>query len=233
MIEEVDVLAIGAHPDDIELCCGGTVAQLVTRGRRVGLLDLTAGELGTRGSVEGRRQEARRAADILGVCFRENLGLPDGEVRADAASRNELVRLIRTCRPGWVLSHSAVGHPDHYSAAVLVREAVHHAGLAKLEPELPRHRPGTVASWLQFDSAQRPDVVVDISETMPVKEKAIRAHASQLYDPASEEQDTILTEVEFLDRVRAHNRFMGSLAGCRFGEGFLLSRVPRARDLDF
>ena len=232
MTEEVDVLAIGAHPDDIEFCCGGTLAQLVARGRRVGLVDLSLGELGTRGTVEARRKEAQKAGEILGVRFRTNLGLPDGEIRPDAESRNQLIRLFRACRPGWILSHSAVGHPDHWNTAVLIREAVHHAGLAKLEPEHPRHRPGVVASWLQFDSRDRPDVVVDISETIEIKEKAILAHASQLHDPQSEEPDTILTDAEFLDRVRAHNRFMGSLADCRFGEGFLLSRVPRVRDLD-
>jgi len=233
MTEEVDVLAIGAHPDDIEICCGGTVAQLVARGRRVGLVDLSLGELGTRGMVETRRREAQRAGEILGVCFRTNLGLPDGEIRPSAESRNQLIRLFRACRPGWILSHSAVGHPDHWNATVLVREAVHHAGLVKLEPEYPRHRPGVVASWLQFDSRDMPDVVVNISETMDIKEEALLAHASQLHDPQSEEPDTILTATGFLDRIRAHNRFMGSLADCKFGEGFLLSRVPRVQDLDF
>ncbi len=233
MTEEVDVLAIGAHPDDIELCCGGTVAQLVAQGRRVGLVDLSFGELATRGTVETRRQEAQRAARILGVCFRTNLGLPDGEITPNAENRNQLIRLLRACRPGWILSHSAVGHPDHWNAGVLVREAVHHSGLARLEPECPRHRPGVVASWLEFNSRERPALVVDISQTMKIKEEAILAHASQLHDPKSEEPHTILTDSEFLDRVRAHNRFMGSLADCRFGEGFLLSRVPRVSDLDF
>ena len=233
MTEEVDVLAIGAHPDDIELCCGGTIAQLVAKGRRIGLVDLSLGELGTRGTVEIRRQEAQRAAEILGVRFRTNLGLPDGEIRPDVQSRNQLVRLIRICRPGWILTHAAVGHPDHWHAAALVREAVHHAGLVKLEPGYARHRPEGVASWLQFDSRDLPHLVMDVSETIETKEQAILAHASQLCNSKSEEPDTILTDAGFLDRVRAHNRFMGSLAGCSFGEGFLLSRVPRARDLDF
>ena len=233
MIGKVDVIALGAHPDDIELWCGGTVARLIAQGYQVGLVDFSLGEVRTRGDVKKRQAEAGRAAEILGAAFRTNLKFPDGEIRATPENRNQLIRLFRTCRPDWVFSHSQVGHPDHWNAAILVREAIHHSGLARLEADLPRHRPGMLASWLQCDSTRLPQVVVDISETWEIKEEAIRAYASQLYDPESGEPDTILSDVEFLERVQAHNRFMGNLADCRFGEGFLLSRLPRMNDLNF
>ncbi len=233
MTEKVDVVAIGAHPDDIELGCGGTLARLVGQGYSIGLVDLSRGELGTRGNVETRRAEADRAAEVLGAAFRSNLELPDGEIRPSPENRNQLVRVFRGCRPGWVFSHSQFGHPDHWNTAVLVREAVHHSGLGRLEPDLPPHRPAVIASWLEFCSPSLPQVVVDISATWEIKEQAIRAHASQLHDPASDEPETILTDVEFLERLRAQNRFMGNLADCRLGEGFLLSRLPRITDLNF
>lgn len=227
----VDVLAIGAHPDDVELCCGGTIARLVQLGYRVGLAEMTRGELGTRGTIEQRSVEASTAADILGVCKRENLGMPDGDIQLTTENRLSLVRLIRKRRPKLIITHSKVGHPDHWQTHELVNQAVHHAGLSKFEPDLPRHRTDTVAYWIQYHQQEIPSVIVDISETMGIKEDAIRAYGSQLYNPDSTDPDTILTHIDFLDRVRGHNRFMGNLADCSFGEGFLLSRSVRVQDL--
>ena len=232
-LESVDVIAVGAHPDDIELWCGGTVACLVNEGYKVGLVDLSLGELGTRGNKETRRMEAASAAEVLGVSFRTNLGFPDGEIKATPENRNQLLQIIRAYRPDWIFSHSQVGHPDHWNAEVLVREAVHHSGLSRIQTELPRHRPQMIASWLQFDSPRVPEIVFDISESWAIKEEAIRCYNSQLYNPESGEPETILTDVNFIDRIRAHNRFLGSLSNCRFGEGFLLSRIPRVTDLNF
>jgi bacillithiol biosynthesis deacetylase BshB1 len=228
---QVDILAIGAHPDDVELCCGGTIARLVQLGYRVGLVEMTRGELGTRGTVEQRSIEASTAASILGVHERENLGIPDGDIQLVSENRLLLVELIRKRRPKLIITHSKVGHPDHWQTHELVNQAIYHAGLAKLEPDLPRHRTKTIAYWIQYHQKQIPDVVVDISEAIDIKEKAIRAYGSQLHNPNSTDPDTVLTHRDFLDRVRAHNRFMGNLANCPFGEGFLLSRSVRVGDL--
>ena len=232
-VRGVDVIAVGAHPDDIELWCGGTIACLVNKGYKVGLVDLSLGELGTRGNKDTRRMEAQRAAEVLGVSFRTNLCFPDGEIKPTSENRNELLKIIRAYKPDWIFSHSQSGHPDHWNAEVLVREAVHHSGLAKLETESPRHRPQVIASWLQFDSPRVPEIVFDISESWAIKEEAIRCYVSQLYNPQSVDPKTILTDVNFVDRIRSHNRFMGSLSNCRYGEGFLLSRIPRVTDLNF
>ena len=128
--KQVDVLAIGAHPDDVELCCGGTIARLVQLGYRVGLAEMTKGELGTRGTIEQRSLEASTAADILGVYERENLGMPDGDIQLTSENRLSLVRLIRKRRPRLIITHSKVGHPDHWQTHELVNQAVYHAGLA-------------------------------------------------------------------------------------------------------
>ena len=201
MTEEVDVLAIGAHPDDIEICCGGTVAQLVARGRRVGLVDLSLGELGTRGMVETRRREAQRAGEILGVCFRTNLGAAGWRDQAECREQESTDPPV-PCLSARVDSKSLRG----WTPGPLERNCPGERG------RTPRRARETgagvsspssrvVASWLQFDSRDMPDVVVNISETMDIKEEAILAHASQLHDPQSEEPDTILTAAGFLDRI--------------------------------
>ena len=229
--KQVYVLAIGAHPDDVELCCGGTIARLVQLGYRVGLAEMTKGELGTRGTIEQRSLEASTAADILGVYERENLGMPDGDIQLTSENRLSLVRLIRKRRPRLIITHSKVGHPDHWQTHELVNQAVYHAGLAKFEPGLERHKTDKIAYWLQYHQQKIPSVVVDVSKTMDIKEDAIRAYGSQLHNPDSTDPDTVLPHVDFLDRVRAHNRFMGNLADCSFGEGFLFSRSVRVGDL--
>ncbi|MFQ5740634.1 MAG: bacillithiol biosynthesis deacetylase BshB1 [Acidobacteriota bacterium] len=231
MFEPVDVLAVGAHPDDVELGCGGTLLKLHRLGRTVAVLDLTRGELATRGRAEIRRREATRAGRILGLEFRANLGLEDGNVRSDKTSRLELVRFLRGCRPRLVLTHSPWGHPDHWQTSRLVREAAHHSGLARIDTQQERFRPEKIAYWLHFDQPQSPQVVVDISEFYRLKEKALRAHDSQLFHPDSTESQTYLSQPDFLDRIKSQHRHLGNLAGCRLAEGFLLSRVARIDDL--
>ncbi len=230
-LQPVNVLAIGAHPDDIELGCGGTLLRLSEHGYRVGAVDLTGGELGTRGTMEQRLEEATRAARALQLLFRQNLGWPDGGLEAGSEWRLELIRLIRQTRPEMLVTHSPFGHPDHRVAAGLVKDAAHHAGLAKIETGQKRHRPSKIAAWLEYTQPAVPDVVVDISEVFERKEEAVRLFASQLFDPDSAEPETYLSRPDFLDQIRSHNRHMGNLVGCRFGEGFLLSRLPKLDDL--
>lgn len=229
--EPVDVLAVGAHPDDVELGCGGTLLRLKSLGRRTGVVDLTRGELGSRGTMETRALEARRAAALLGLDFRLNLGLRDGDLSLDEESRLALIRVIRQCRPKLVLTHSKWGHPDHGKAAILVEEAVHHAGLAAIDTSQPRFRPRRIACWTHFDEPVAPHVGVDISEHYERKERALKAFASQLHRPDSSEPATYLSDPGFLERIRSFHTHVGSLVGCSLAEGFLMSRPPRIGDL--
>jgi N-acetylglucosamine malate deacetylase 1 len=231
MYSEVDVLFVGAHPDDVELGCGGTVLKLKSLGRKVAVVDLTEGELGTRGTPETRRQEARAAAEVLGLDFRTNLNLEDGEILVDKASRTTLIRVLRACRPRVVVTHSRGGHPDHGKTATLVEEAVHHSGLSRIETGQPRFRPERIAYWLNTSQMTPPHMIVDISEFYEQKERAIRAFSSQLHNPESAEPETYLSQPDFLERIRTFNRYLGGLIRAKYGEGFLLSRIPRVEDL--
>ena len=227
----VDVLAVGAHPDDVELGCGGTLLRLKSLGRRTGVVDLTRGELGTRGTMETRALESRRAAALLGLDFRLNLGLRDGSLSPDEESRLALIRVIRKCRPKLVLTHSKWGHPDHGKASILVEEAVHHAGLAAIDTSQQRFRPRRVAYWTHFDEPVVPHVGVDISDHYEQKEHALKAFASQLHRPDSREPATYLSDPTFLERIRSFHMHVGSLVGCSLAEGFLMARPPRIGDL--
>ncbi|HXK59911.1 MAG TPA: bacillithiol biosynthesis deacetylase BshB1 [Acidobacteriota bacterium] len=231
MFPQVDVLAVGAHPDDVELGCGGTLLKLRSLGRTTGVVDLTRGELGTRGTPEIRLREAADAAAILGLTFRTNLELEDGEIQVDKTSREKLIRIIRSCRPRMVLTHSPVGHPDHSKATKLVEEAVHHAGLARIDTGQDRHRPDKIGFWLQPNHVAVPQVVVDISEHYEQKEAAIRAYKSQLYDPSSPDPENYLSKPDFLSRIRSFHHYLGSSARCNYAEGFTFSRPPRVVDI--
>lgn len=228
----VDVLAVAAHPDDAELGCGGTLLKLKNQGKRVAIVDLTRGELGTRGTPEIRQREAAEAARILGLQFRANLELEDGNIVPDKESRLKLVSLLRQCRPRLVITHSPGGHPDHGKAATLVTEAVHVSGFLRMETGHERFRPEKIAYWwIPIDHKTLPEVTVDISDFFEEKERAVKAFASQLYDPAWKGPETYLSRPEFLDQVKGFHRQLGFLAGCVYAEGFLLSRLPRIEDL--
>ncbi|MGH9340114.1 MAG: bacillithiol biosynthesis deacetylase BshB1 [Acidobacteriota bacterium] len=228
---EVDVLALGAHPDDVELGCAGTLLSLKSQGQRIAVADMTRGEMGSRGSVEIRAREASEASRILGLEYRTNLELEDANILVNQENRRKLVRILRQCRPRLVITHSRGGHPDHGKTAALVEEAVHHAGLARIETGQPRFRPEQIAYWIVFNQIHTPQVIVDISVHYEQKERAIRAYASQLHDPSAGEPEIYLSRAEFLDQLRSFQIHLGSLAGCFQGEGFLLSRLPRIQDL--
>src|SRR5262249_35262308 len=172
--EHVDVLAIAAHRDDCELTCGGTLARAVRQGHRVGILDLTQGEMGTRGTAKIRAEEAMRAAKVLGVAVRENLELPDAGIVNDPPTREKLARAIRRLRPRVVIAPALEGrHPDHHVSAQLVRDACFIAGLAKVAPDLPKHRPRKVLHCLAYrQDYLRPSFVVDVSDVFELKMEA-------------------------------------------------------------
>lgn len=228
---EVDVLAVGAHPDDVELGCGGTILTLGRTGKRAGVVDLTRGELGTRGTPEQRAAEAEAAGRLMGLAFRLNLGLEDGAVRATQEARLELIEVIRGCRPRLIITHSPTGHPDHWEAWRLVREAAHHSGLAKVAAPGDRHRPDKLAFWIEYTQPQPPQAVVDISDVFRQKTELLRCYQSQMHRPDSSDLETYLSRPDFLDQITAQSRHFGNLTGCRFGEGFLLSRPARVNDL--
>lgn len=221
----VDVLAIGAHPDDIELSCGGTIAKLVEDGHSVALADLTQGELGTRGNKEIRAKEASEAAKILGVVTRRNLKIPDGGIDLNKANLKKVITLVRELRPTiLIMPHSVERHPDHVHAHRICKEAWYYAGLRKIEtslngkPQKP-HRPDNFFEFMQWYEFT-PSFIVDISETFETKMKAIKAHASQFYDPRSKDPETLLSKPEFLERIRTDCEYYGKKIGAKYGEPF-------------
>ncbi len=228
----VDVLAIAAHRDDIELTCGGTLIRAVQLGRRTAIIDLTQGEAGTRGSAELRAAEASRAAEILGVAARVNLGLPDAGIVNTPDTRTELARAIRRFAPRVVIAPALEGrHPDHRVTAQLVRDACFVAGLAKIAPDVPRHRPMKIVHCLTYrEDPVKPTFVVDISEAFERKLEAIRCYASQ-FDDAVQAGEVYPTGEPLYDVVRHQAAHYGSLIRARYGEPFFTTETMRVDDI--
>jgi N-acetylglucosamine malate deacetylase 1 len=236
---KVDILAIGAHPDDIELSASGTLLAHAAKGYRFGLLDLTQGELGSRGTPAKRREEAEKSAKILGATFRTTLQLKDGFF---APSGNEamlpIIQVIRQCRPSIVLANAPTDrHPDHGRAAKLVADACFFSGLIKIETTDPdtgltqeHWRPKSVYHYIQ-DQHLTPDFVVDITPYFQQKMESILAFKSQFFDPNITEPPTPISSPEFLHVLEAKNRVFGRDAGYTFAEGFIASRLCGVRDL--
>jgi N-acetylglucosamine malate deacetylase 1 len=229
-VTTLDVLAIGAHPDDVELGCGATLAKLERAGRRVGILHLTSGEAGTRGSVDERRREAARAGEILGAASVEFLALGDGALRTGPAEEDELIAALRRLRPELVLGPAPDDrHPDHGRAHRLVRDACFYAGLARRGTGEP-HRPAALFAYLQHDAVFTPSFVVDVTATWPIKQAALDAYASQLHGPgatAGEEPETVTASRRFRLAVEGRARHFGQSIGAELGEPFW-SRGPLA-----
>lgn len=226
----VDLLAIAAHPDDIELTCAGTLAMWKRRGGRFGVVDLTSGEMGTRGDPETRHREAARAAEILGAEFRETLDFGDGGLRRTRENELALIDLIRRERPRLILtSYPEDRHPDHRRAGELVGDAAFYAGLRKLESAHPAHRP---QQTIYFSTAyvHAPTFVVDITPVIETRRAAIRAFASQFHVPGSTAPETMLSQASFLEAMDARARHFGFLIGVEFAEGFVSRRPPRIDD---
>jgi bacillithiol biosynthesis deacetylase BshB1 len=226
----LDLLAFGAHPDDVELQVGGTLAKMAACGYQVGVVDLTRGELGTRGTPAIRAREAAKAARILGLKVRENLGLPDGDVLVSPATRLKVIRALRKHRPMLVLApHWDEAHPDHANAGRLVAEAAHHAGLAKIRTGQERFRPKAILYYM-IPPYVRPSFIVDISAHIEQREAAIAAHRSQLFNPGKA-PDTYLSQPDFLYRVNAVVSYYGTLIGRAKGEAFFMKLPPEIPDL--
>ena len=231
-MSQVDILAVFAHPDDVELTVGGTMLKMKHLGYRTGALDLTRGEMGTRGTPEGRAVEAEDAAKILKLDIRENLGLPDGHVFVTDETRSKLVRVLRRLKPKVILTHQLDDpHPDHDHIAQLVRESARLSSMKNYEPESGGEKIAvpTVAHTI-FSRRIEPSFIVDISDFLEQKMEAIRSHRSQFFDPASNEPETRLTSKHFLDELENRSRYFGSLIGVTAGEPYYVREALNVED---
>jgi N-acetylglucosamine malate deacetylase 1 len=228
----VDILAIFAHRDDAELTCGGTLAKAASQGKRTAILDLTQGEMGTLGSAALRGEEAARAAEILGCSARENLALPDAGIENTPATREALARAIRRFAPRVVIAPSLEGrHPDHRITAQLVRDACFVAGLAKVAPEVPKHRPLKILHALTYRQDHvRPTFVVDISDAFERKMAAIRCYSSQ-FDGATQAGEVYPNGEPLYDMITHYAATYGALIRTRYGEPFFTTEMMRVDDV--
>ncbi len=235
---KLDILAFGAHPDDVELGCAGTIALEVSRGKKVGIIDLTQGELGTRGSKELRALEATNAQNILGVTVRENLHMKDGFFQNTPEVQLQIIQMIRKYQPEIVLCNAVTDrHIDHGKGSKLVSDACFLSGLIKIETFengtlQEAWRPKVVYHYIQWENIT-PDFVVDISDFMKTKMDAVLAYSSQFFQEDSEEPITPIATKNFLESIEYRAKDLGRLTGVAYAEGFTVERVPLVKSLDF
>lgn len=233
---KIDILAIGVHPDDVELSCSGTIAKHISLGKSVGVLDLTLGELGTRGNAEIRTKEATASAKIMGVAFRTQLNFKDGFFENNEAHLKQIIEVIRKHKPEIVLCNAVSDrHPDHGRASKLVSDACFYSGLMKIETTVDGKkqeawRPNAVYHYIQ-DQYIHPDFVVDITDFMDVKQKAIMAFSSQFYNPNSGEPETPISSKAFLEAINSKMALWGRAIGVPYAEGFTVDRYPGVNSL--
>ena len=233
---KLDILAFGAHPDDVELGCSGTIAKEISLGKKVGIIDLTRGELGTRGSVEIRNNESEAAAKILGVSVRENLDMRDGFFLNDENHQLRIIEIIRKYKPEIVLCNAIDDrHIDHAKGSKLVSDACFLSGLVKIETSIDgiqqaAWRPKLVYHYIQWKNIE-PDFVVDITGFIDKKEASILAYSSQFYNPNSEEPETPIATKNFLESIHNRSRELGRLIGTEYAEGFTVERYLAVNSL--
>ncbi|WP_019039259.1 bacillithiol biosynthesis deacetylase BshB1 [Psychroflexus tropicus] len=228
---KLDILAIGAHPDDVELSCSGTLAKEISRGKKVGILDLTRGELGTRGTAETRDKEAEEAAKILGVSMRKNLEFSDGFFSNNTAHQLEIIKVLRKYRPDVIFCNAIHDrHIDHGKGSRLVSDACFLSGLKKIETICEGNaqkewRPKLVYHYIQWYDIE-PDVVVDITGFMDKKIECVKAYKTQFYDTQSKEPQTPISSSNFFDSITYRARNLGRIIGTEHAEGFTVERYP-------
>jgi len=222
---KLDILAFGAHPDDVELGCGATIAKEISLGKKVGIVDLTRGELGTRGSADLRDEEAKKSAEILGVSIRENLGFSDGFFKNDKEHQLAIIKMIRKYRPEIVLCNAIDDrHIDHGKGSKLVSDACFLSGLLKIETKVDdklqeKWRPNNVYHYIQWKNIN-PNFVVDVTGFIEKKVDSILAYSSQFFDPKSNEPETPITSKNFLDSITYRAKDLGRIIGVEYAEGF-------------
>ena len=234
---KLDALVLAAHPDDAEISMGGTILRMVDAGHRVGVLDLTRGEMGTRGTQEDRQREAERATELMGLAWRESLGLPDGRVVDDVPSREALAGVLRRLQPTIVIAHHAIDlHPDHAACGRLAREAWYLSGLKRLaELSGDGHPPGRPRRLFHFMGHVpfEPTLVVDISEVWERKLEVVRCYASQVQAEEGDNGAHFLFGADILERVHTKARYFGEQIGVAFGEPLLhQGPLPTGNPLD-
>lgn len=231
-MSQIDILAVFAHPDDMELYVSGTMLKMKHLGYRTGALDITRGEMGTRGTVEARAVEAANAAEMLDLDLRENLGLRDGHVFVGDDERVKLVRALRKLKPKVILTHqSGDTHPDHDHIATLVRECSRLVAMRNYDPETGDQKfPPPIVAHAMFSRRITPSFIVDISDFLDRRMEAIKAHRSQFFDPNSTEPETMLTGKDYLDDIMARARYFGQLIGVRAGEPFYVHESLNVHD---
>ena len=234
---KIDILAFGAHPDDVELGCGATIAKEISLGKLVGIIDLTRGELGTRGTAETRDAEAKNASKILKVSVRENLELKDGFFKNNQKNQLEIIKILRKYQPEIVLCNAVDDrHIDHAKGSKLVSDSCFLSGLVKIETSLNGSiqepwRPKLVYHYIQWKNIE-PDFVVDVSDFMDIKMEAIKAYATQFYNPNSNEPESPISSKNFLESVRFRAQDLGRLIGSNYAEGFTVERYLAVNSLN-
>lgn len=228
----IDLLAFGPHPDDVEIGAGGIIARHTAMGYQCGIVDLTAGEMASNGTVEERREEAQRAARILKCAFRECLHLPDAHLTVGRESLYRVISALRTFRPRVVLApyFRDDRHPDHSTAGELVRRAVYLSGLKRLPLEGEPYRPEKLYFYL-LSVRRSPHLILDISSVYEIKEEAIKAHQSQFFHHRSDREPTLVNDPFFMRFIRSRDSYFGSLIGVAWGEGLVMMEPPRVIDL--
>lgn len=234
---KLDILAFGVHPDDVELGCSGTLLAALAEGKKVGIIDLTRGELGTRGTIETRKEEATKAATILGVQVRENLGMADGFFQNDETNQRKVIAAIRKYRPDIILANAFEDrHPDHGRSAKLVADAAFLSGLRKIETMDDGQlqdiwKPSYVFHYIQ-DRFIQPSFVVDISAYMDQKMESVLAYSTQFFNPDLNEPQTYISSSQFLETVKARALMMGKRIGVAFAEGFYTEKTVGVNSFD-
>ncbi len=228
---KLDILVFGAHPDDVELGCGGTVIKEIKAGKKVGIIDLTRGELGTRGTSDTRNSETKSASKIMGVTIRENMDFKDGFFKDDEVHKLALIKKIRKYQPEIVITNAVSDrHPDHGRGAEITVDSCFLAGLEKIETGQKIWRPRALYHYIQFNYLT-PDVVVDVSGEMEVKLKAVKAYSTQFFNPDSSETETIISSKGFLDSVIYRAQDLGRQSNCEYAEGFVTHQIPKVNTL--
>ena len=231
MKEKLDILAFGAHPDDIELGCSGTILKHLKNGLKIGIIDLTRGELGTRGTVNTRNQETINSTKVLGVQLRENMDFKDGLFENNEKNKIALIKKIREYRPEIVLTNAPTDrHPDHGRSSELTIDACFLSGLEKIETGQDVWRPKHIYHYIQFNTIL-PDFVVDITEEMDKKLESVLCYKTQFYNPESKESETIISSEDFLESVKYRARDLGRQSDCKYAEGFISNQTLKVNSL--
>jgi bacillithiol biosynthesis deacetylase BshB1 len=217
---KLDAIFFAAHPDDAELCCGGTIIKLVKSGKKTGIVDLTRGELSTRGASRTRKRELEESNKVLGIALRENLKIPDGNIENNEKNRLRVIAVIRKYRPEIIFfPHHFDRHPDHYHTHMLVKSAAFYSGLAKIKTANPPHMARRNFCYMQ-SYVFEPNLITDISETFDDKMKSIECYKSQFYNPNSREPETYISSKKFMEFIKARAKFYGFQIGAEYGEPF-------------